>query len=49
MNPQKGTTMGPMGSITGHLSNQGEKSINYYFIMVPSLKKVLKYGTLKPR
>ena len=28
--------------------NQGEKSINFYFIMVPLRKKVLKYGTPKP-
>ena len=33
---------------TGFLSNQGEKSINSYFIMVPLRKKVLKYGTPKP-
>ena len=31
------------------LSNQGEKSINFYFIRVPLRKKVLKYGTPKPR
>ena len=30
------------------LSNQGEKSINCYIIMVP-LKKKFKYGTPKPR
>ena len=35
--------------VTGLLSNQGEKSINFYFIMVPLRKKVLKYGTPKPR
>ena len=44
--------------ITGLLSNQGEKSINLYSIMVPLRKtvfhngsfkkKVLKYGTPKP-
>ena len=34
---------------TGLLSNQGEKSINFYFIRVPLRKKVLKYGTPKPR
>ena len=34
---------------TGLLSNQGEKSINLHFIMVPLRKKVLKYGTPKPR
>ena len=33
---------------TGLLSNQGEKSINSYFIRVPLRKKVLKYGTPKP-
>ena len=33
---------------TGLLSNQGEKSINFYFIVVPLRKKVLKYGTPKP-
>ena len=33
---------------SGLLSNQGEKSINFYFIMVPLRKKVLKYGTPKP-
>ena len=33
----------------GLLSNQGEKSINCYFIMVPLRKKVLKYGTPNPR
>ena len=32
---------------TGLLSNQGAKSINFYFIMVP-FNKVLKYGTPKP-
>ena len=32
----------------GLLSNQGEKSINFYFIRVPLRKKVLKYGTPKP-
>ena len=32
-------------SITGILSNQGEKSISFYFIRVPLRKKVLKYGT----
>ena len=31
------------------LSNQGEKSINLYFIRVPLRKKVLKYGTPKPQ
>ena len=31
------------------LSNQAEKSINFYFIRVPLRKKVLKYGTPKPR
>ena len=36
-------------SNAGLLSNQGEKSINFYFIMVPLRKKVLKYGTPKPR
>ena len=33
---------------TGLFSNQGEKSINFYFIMVPLRKEVLKYGTPKP-
>ena len=33
----------------GLLSDQGEKSINLYFIRVPLRKKVLKYGTPKPR
>ena len=33
---------------TGLLNNQGEKSINFYFIMVPFKEKVLKYGTPKP-
>ena len=37
-----------MYRLTGLLSNQGEKSINFYFIMVPLRKKVLKYGTPKP-
>ena len=44
---KKGVGYGPMG--TGLLSNQGEKSINLYFIMVPIRKQVLKYGTPKPR
>ena len=35
--------------IPGLFSNQGEKSINVYFIMVPLREKVLKYGTPKPR
>ena len=35
-------------SSTGLLSNQGEKSIHFYFIMVPLRKKALKYGTPKP-
>ena len=39
----------PGAWITGLLSNQGEKSINFYFIRVPLRKKVLKYGTPKPR
>ena len=30
------------------VSNQGEKSINFYFIRLPLRKKVLKYGTPKP-
>ena len=34
--------------LTGLLSNQGEKSINLYFIRVPFRKKVLKCGTPKP-
>ena len=34
--------------LAGLLSNQGEKSINLFFIMVPLRKKVLKYGTPKP-
>ena len=34
---------------SGLLSNQGEKSINFYFIRVPLRKKVLKCGTPKPR
>ena len=34
--------------VTGVLSNQEENSINFYFIMVP-LKKVVEYGTPKPR
>ena len=33
----------------GLLSNQVEKSINFYFIRVPLRKEVLKYGTPKPR
>ena len=37
------------GRVTGLLSNQGEKSIHLYFIRVPLRKKVLKYGTPKPR
>ena len=36
-------------SVAGLLSNQGEKSIDFYFIRVPLRKKVLKYGTPKPR
>ena len=35
-------------TVSGLLSNQGEKSIDFYFIMVPLRKKVLKYGTPKP-
>ena len=31
---------------TGRLSDQGEKSIDFYFIMVPLI--ILKYGTPKP-
>ena len=31
------------------LSSQGEKSVNFYFRRVPLRKKVLKYGTPKPR
>ena len=34
---------------TGLLSNQGEKSIHFYFINGSCKKKVLKYGTPKPR
>ena len=29
----------PKGKLPGLLSNQGEKSINFYFIMVPLRKK----------
>ena len=29
----------PATALTGLLSNQGEKSINFYFIMVPLRKK----------
>ena len=36
-------------AVAGLLSNKGEKSINFYFTMVPLRKKVLKYGTPKPR
>ena len=39
---------GQFRGLTGLLSNQGEKSINFYFRMVPLSKKVLKYGTPKP-
>ena len=39
----------PGRPFTGLLSNQGEKSINFYFIRVPLRKKVLKYGTPKPK
>ena len=36
------------GTLSGLLSNQGEKSINLHlFIMVPLRKKALKYGTPK--
>ena len=35
-------------ALTGLLSNQGEKSISFYFVMVPLRKQVLKYGTPKP-
>ena len=35
-------------SLSGRLSNQGEKSVNFCFIRVPLSKKVLKYGTPKP-
>ena len=38
-----------VAEVSGLLSNQGEKSINFYFIIVPLRKKVLKYGTPKPR
>ena len=36
------------GFYTEVLSNQGERSLNFYFIMVPLRKQVLKYGTPKP-
>ena len=36
-----------IAGFTGPLSNQGEKSTNFYFIMVPVRKKGLKYGTPK--
>ena len=35
-------------SSSGLLSNQGETSVTFYFIMVPLRKEVLKYGTPKP-
>ena len=38
-----------IATVSGLLSNQGEQSINFYFIRVPLRKKVLKYGTPKPR
>ena len=44
-----GSTSLAVAPIPGLLSNQGEKSINFYFIMVSIKKKVLKYGTPKPR
>ena len=37
-----------LGGFTGLLSNQAEKRIDFYFLMVPLSKKVLKYGTPKP-
>ena len=37
-----------VGSYSGLIRNQGEKSINCYFIRVPFRKKELKYGTPKP-
>ena len=47
--PWQTKTLKPTMSIqTGLLSNQGGKSINFYFILVPLRKKVSKYGTLKP-
>ena len=46
---QRRPTTGILQKETGLLSNQGEKSINFYFIRVPLRKKVLKYGTPKPR
>ena len=44
-----GLELGGFRPVTGLLRNQGEKSINFYFIRVPLRKKVLKYGTPKPR
>ena len=44
----RGFASGVIGPLTGLLSNQGEKSINLYFIRVPLRKAVLKYGTPKP-
>ena len=38
-----------MPGLSGLLSVQGAKRIHFYFIMVPLRKKVLKYGTPKPR
>ena len=38
MNPNFGVKVGKHGK-TGLLSNQGEKSINFYFIRVPLRKK----------
>ena len=42
------TTSTSLPPPTGLLSNQEEKSINFYFIRVSLTKKVLKYGTPKP-
>ena len=47
MGLEPGGRLGASGCYTGLLSNQGEKSINFYFIMVPLRKTVLKYGTPK--
>ena len=47
LEPRPRRVQGFRGS--GLLSNQGEKSIIFYFIRVLLRKKVLKDGTPKPR
>ena len=49
MAQQISSLLGGSDPVPGRLSNQGEESINFVFHKGSFKKKVLKYGTPKPR